>query len=74
MLKKEKTYPAYVLKHNSNCEKQVLLLMIPNGEGWHYLAVKKVSALLREITSKYHGDFYCLNILHSFATEKKSIS
>ena len=36
--KKEKIYPAYVSKHNSNCEKQVILLMIPNGEGWHYLA------------------------------------
>ena len=39
--KKEKIYPAYVSEHNSNCEKQVILLMIPNGEGWHYLAVKK---------------------------------
>ena len=25
--------PAYVLKPNSNREKQVILLMIPNGEG-----------------------------------------
>ena len=24
---------------------------------WHYLAVKKKNALLREITSKHHGDF-----------------
>ena len=45
--------------------------MIPNGEEWHYLAVKKLSALLRGITSKHHSDFYCLNCLHSFATEKK---
>ena len=30
--KKEKIYPAYVSKHNSNHEKQVILLMIPNGE------------------------------------------
>ena len=30
--KKEKTYPAYALKHNSNCEKQVILLMISKGE------------------------------------------
>ena len=29
--KKEKIYPAYVSKHNSNREKQVILLMIPNG-------------------------------------------
>ena len=51
--------------------KKVILLMIPNGEKWHYLAVKKLSALLRGITSKHHGDFYCLNGLHSFATKNK---
>ena len=28
-------YPAYVSKHNSNREKQVILSMIPNGEKWH---------------------------------------
>ena len=72
MLKRKKIYPAYVSKHNSNREKQVNLLMIPNGEGWHYLAVKELSALLRGITSKHHRDFYCLNCLHSFATEKKT--
>ena len=27
---KEKIYPAYVSKNNSNHEKQVILLMIPN--------------------------------------------
>ena len=31
--KKEKMYPAYVLKNYSNCEKQVILSIIPNGEG-----------------------------------------
>ena len=46
--------------------------MIPNEEKWHYLAVKKLSTLLRGIISKHHGDFYCLNCLHSFATEKKT--
>ena len=47
--------------------------MIPNEEkgGWHYHAVKKVSTLLRGITSKHHGDFYCLNCLHFFRTENK---
>ena len=40
-----KKYPAYVSKHNSNREKQVILLMIVYGEGpkgqrWYYLAVK----------------------------------
>ena len=38
-VKKEKIYPAYVSKHNSNRERQVVLLMIPNGEGRNYLAV-----------------------------------
>ena len=46
--------------------------MIPNEEKerWHYLATKKLSALLRGITSKHDG-FYCLNCLHSFRTENR---
>ena len=49
--------------------------MISNGEGlkaksegrrWDYLAVKKLSALLRGIVSKSNGYFYCLNCLYSF--------
>ena len=69
--KKENTYPAYVSKHNSNCGKQVILIMIPNGKRWDYLAVKKLSALLIGITSKHYGDFYCLNCLHSLTTKNK---
>ena len=38
--KNEKIYPAYVSKQNSKLEKQVIFLMIPNREGWNYLAVK----------------------------------
>ena len=30
--KKEKHYPTYVSKHNSNRQKQVILLMIQKGE------------------------------------------
>ena len=30
--KREQIYPAYVSKINSNREKQVILLMTPNGE------------------------------------------
>ena len=33
--------------------------------------MKKLSALLRGITSKNDGDFYCLNSLHSFRTKNK---
>ena len=71
--KKEKICPVYVSKNNSNCENQVILSMISNGEKlWYYLAVKRLSGLLRGITFKHHGDFYCLNCLHSFAPEKKT--
>ena len=45
--------------------------MIPNGEGWHYLPVKNILALLRRITSKHHGIFYCLNYFHSFTKENR---
>ena len=31
--KKEKPYPVYVSKHNSNLEEQIIPLMIPKGEG-----------------------------------------
>ena len=70
MLKRKK-HPAFVSKHNLNREKQVILLIISNGEKWHYLSVKKLSALLREIKSKHYGDFYCLNRFHSFRTKNK---
>ena len=38
--KKEKIYPAYVSKHNSNREKQVILLMISNGEGRRFIILQ----------------------------------
>ena len=42
-----------------------------DGEKWHYLAAKSISALLRGITSNNHGGFYCLNYLHSYRTKEK---
>ena len=36
---------------------------------WQYLKVKKLPVLLRGITSKYNGDFYCLNCFHSYSTK-----
>ena len=38
---------------------------------WHSLAVKKLSALFKEITSKHVGDFQCLNCFHSYSTENR---
>ena len=71
-IKEKEIYAAYISKNNSNCERQIILLMIPKEEkeAWHYLAVKQLSTL-REITSKDHGGFYCLNYLHSLRTENK---
>ena len=45
--------------------------MITDGEKWHYLAVKSLSALHKEITSKHVGDFYSLNCFHSYRTKEK---
>ena len=33
--------------------------------------MKRISGLLRGITSKHNGDFYCLNCFHSYTTEEK---
>ena len=73
---------AYKSKYNRKRENQVVLLMITNGEQWHYIALKReptddgfnrpirrLSRLFRGITANHHGDFYCLNCLHSFRTD-----
>ena len=70
---------AYKSKHNRKRENQFVLLMITNGEKWHYIAlksertddglnrsVKSLSRLFRGITSNRSGDLYFLNCLHSF--------
>ena len=56
-----KIHVAYKSKHNLTRENQIILLMITDGEKWHYLTVKNLSGLLRGITSNYAGYFYCLN-------------
>ena len=51
--------------------KKVILLMISNGKKlWYYLAVKKISALLRGTKSGYFDDFYCFNCLHFFSIKQ----
>ena len=62
---------AYKSKHNLTCDKQVILLIITDGEKWHYLEVKNLPGLLKGITSSYHGDFYCLNCFRSYRTRNK---
>ena len=67
-------YSAYVSKHNSKREKQVIVVMIQNGKRRRYLEVKKLSALLRGTASTNDGDFCCLSCLHSFRTKIKLVS
>ena len=45
--------------------------MITDCEKWHYLAVEKLSILLKGITSKHKGDYYCLNCFNSYSTKEK---
>ena len=61
----------YKSKYNLKCENQANLSMITDGEKWHYLAVKNLSALLRGITLKHEGDFHCLNCFRSYSTKNK---
>ena len=53
-IKEKEICPGYISKRNSNCIKQIILLMIlkKEREGWHHLAVKKLPTLLKGITSK----------------------
>ena len=41
---------AYISKHNSMHKNQVILLNITDNINWHYLAVKRLSALSKKIT------------------------
>ena len=66
-----KIHIAYKSRHSLTREKQVILLMITDGEKWHCLVVKNLSGLLRGVTSNHHDDFYCLNYFHSYSTKNK---
>ena len=72
---------AYKSKYRKR-ENEVVLLMITNGEQWHYISLKSVRTddrfnrpirslprLFRGITANHNGDFYCLSCLHSFRTD-----
>ena len=62
---------AYRSKNNLTCNKPMILLMITDGEKWHYLVVKNLAGLLKGITSTHEKDFYCLNCFHSYRTKNK---
>ena len=66
-----KIQAAYKSRQNLTCDKQVILLIITDGEKWHYLTVKNLPGLLRGITSSHKEDFYCLHCFRSYRTIKK---
>ena len=62
---------AYKSKNNLTQKSQIILLMIGDGQKWHYLVVKNLSGLLMGITSNHKEDFYCLNCFHSYREKSK---
>ena len=44
-IKEMNIYPAYISKHNLNHEDEIILLMIPNGVRWHYLALTVIMVI-----------------------------
>ena len=67
----KKIHIAYKSRYNLTREKQLILLMINNGENWHYLVVKNLAGLLKGITSNHKEDFYCLNCFCAYSTKDK---
>ena len=71
----EQIRTAYVSEHNSDRKKHEILLMNTDGKKWHYLFMKRLSALLKGITLKHVGDFilfsFVFNCFHSYTTENK---
>ena len=47
------------------------LLIIPNEDWWHFISVKRLSAFLRRITSKYDIDFFDWFVFIGFGTKSK---
>ena len=59
---------AYRSEYKNKHEMQVNLLMITDGNKWHYLAIINLSAFLEGKLSNHHGDF-CLNCFSLYSTE-----
>ena len=44
--------------------------MITDGEKWHFTSVKNEYRLFRDVFSKHHDAYYCLNCRQSYRTDK----
>ena len=67
----EKIRVVYRSKHNSKRKKQVILLMIGDGEKYHYLAVNNLSGLLQGNSWNHEGGFYCFHCFNSYTSKNK---
>ena len=56
--KTRKIHLANKSKHNLTREKQVILLIITDGEKWYYTAVTRLSGLLKGVKCNNNDDFY----------------
>ena len=64
--KKEKISPAYISKYNSNSEKQVIILMFPSREEWHYIAEKTVICIIKRNNAKTRRRFLLFKLFSLF--------
>ena len=60
----------YKSKHNLKRENQVIVLMITVVKNGTVL-LQQLSTLLKGITSKHKGEFYCLNCFNSYSTKER---
>ena len=76
----------YKSKYNHKRKNQVVLLMITDGEKWHYTALKSeqtedglirpaksLCRLFKGIASNHKGDYYCLNKLFSYLLDLQKV-
>lgn len=59
----------YRSRHIRTRNKQVNLLMITDKEKWHYITIKSIPALFRDVTSTNHGDRCCFICFQSYRTD-----
>ena len=70
-IKEKYICPAYISKTNSNCEKQDDSINDSKQRKRRMVLSrsKETIYIIKRNNMKHHGDFYCLNCLHSFRTE-----
>ena len=61
----------YRLKHNKKRKKQVILLMIGDGEKYHYLAVTNSPGLVQGNSWNHEKKIFCLNCFNSYKSKNK---